>query len=58
VVHDYGPGRTFASVHIVVDAHGDLIKSHDMIDNIERTISKDLNLDLVVHMIRLKPGIR
>ncbi|HWQ78224.1 MAG TPA: cation diffusion facilitator family transporter [Anaerovoracaceae bacterium] len=50
VVHDYGPGRIFASVHIEVDAHGDLIQSHDMIDNIERTISKDLKLDLVVHM--------
>jgi len=50
VVHDYGPGRIFASVHIEVDAHGDLIKSHDMIDNIERTISRDLNLKLVAHM--------
>ena len=50
VVHDYGPGRIFASVHIEVDAHDDLIKSHDMIDNIERTIGKDLKLDLVVHM--------
>jgi cation diffusion facilitator family transporter len=50
VVHDYGPGRTFASVHIEVDAHGDLIKSHDVIDNIERTISRDFNLELVAHM--------
>lgn len=50
VVHDYGPGRIFASVHIEVDAYGDLIQSHDMIDNIERTISRDLKLELVVHM--------
>ncbi len=50
VVHDYGPGRIFASVHIEVDAHGDLIQSHDMIDNIERTIGRDLRLGLVVHM--------
>jgi len=50
VVHDYGPGRIFASVHVEVDAHGDLIESHDMIDNIERTICENLNVQLVVHM--------
>lgn len=50
VVHDYGPGRIFASVHVEVDAKGDLIASHDMIDNIERSISRDLKLHLVVHM--------
>ncbi|HVI40142.1 MAG TPA: cation diffusion facilitator family transporter, partial [Anaerovoracaceae bacterium] len=50
VVHDYGPGRIFASVHVEVDAYGDLIQSHDMIDNIERTICEDLKLHLVVHM--------
>lgn len=50
VVHDYGPGRIFASVHVEVDAYGDLIQSHDVIDNIERTISNDLRIHLVVHM--------
>jgi len=50
VVHDYGPGRIFASVHIEVDAYGDLIKSHDIIDNIERTTSEDLKIHLVAHM--------
>lgn len=50
VVHDYGPGRIFASVHVEVDAHGDLIESHEMIDDIERTISKELKIHLVVHM--------
>lgn len=50
VVHDYGPGRIFASVHVEVDAYGDLIQSHDMIDNIERIISDDLKIHLVVHM--------
>lgn len=49
-VHDYGPGRIFASVHIEVDAHGDLIASHDIIDQIERTTSADLKIHLVAHM--------
>ena len=50
VVHDYGPGRIFASVHVEVDAYGDLIQSHDMIDNIERTTNDDLKIHLVIHM--------
>lgn len=49
-VHDYGPSRIFASVHIEVDAFADLIASHDMIDNIERNISHDLKIHLVAHM--------
>jgi len=50
VVHNYGPGRTFASLHIEVDAHGDLIANHDVVDNIEREIAKDLKIQLVAHM--------
>lgn len=50
MVHDYGPGRIFATVHIEVDAHGNLIKSHDLIDRIERQISEDLKIHLVAHM--------
>lgn len=50
VVHNYGARRIFATVHIEVDAYGDLIASHDMVDIIERTISQDLKIDLVAHM--------
>ena len=50
VVHSYGARRTFATVHIEVDAYGDLIASHDMVDIIERTISRDLKIELVAHM--------
>lgn len=49
-VHNYGPGRIFASVHIEVDAHGNFIASHDLIDNIEKTVSQDLRIELVAHM--------
>lgn len=49
-VHNYGPGRIFASVHIEVDAHGDLIASHDLIDNIERDLTRDLKINIVAHM--------
>ncbi len=50
MIHDYGPGRQFASVHVEVAAEEDVIKSHDVIDNIERDLYEEMNLHLVVHM--------
>lgn len=50
MVHDYGPGCQFASVHVEVAAEGDVIEMHDIIDNIEREISTLYNLHLVIHM--------
>lgn len=50
VVHDYGPGNIFASVHIEVDAHEDILKSHDLIDNIENRVGHKLHIELVAHM--------
>lgn len=50
IVHNYGPGRIFATVHVEVSAHGDLIASHDMVDDIEREISEELKIRLVAHM--------
>ena len=50
VVHDYGPGHCFASAHVEVDANEDLLKSHDLIDNIERDISIDHGINLVIHL--------
>lgn len=50
MVHSYGPGRNFASVHVEVAAEGDLLESHDLIDNIERDVSTKFNINLVIHM--------
>lgn len=50
VVHNYGPGKIFASIHIEVDARGDLLESHDLIDNIERLIKKELKIEFTAHM--------
>lgn len=50
VVHSYGPGRTFATVHVEVDAREDILKSHDMIDNIEREVLLDHGVQLVIHL--------
>ena len=49
MVHDYGPGRQFASVHLEMDAKADPLVSHDLIDSIERDFLRDENLHLVIH---------
>ena len=40
MVHDYGPGNCFASVHVEMDASGDILESHDVTDQIERDFQK------------------
>lgn len=50
VVHNYGPEKCFASVHVEVDASEDILKSHDLIDNIEREFSEALGINLVIHL--------
>ena len=49
IVHDYGPGRQFASVHVEMDAQEDPLISHDLIDNIERDFLQEEKLHLVIH---------
>lgn len=49
LVHDYGPGRQFASVHVEMSAQEDPLVSHDVIDNIERDFLREEGLHLVVH---------
>lgn len=48
-IHDYGPGRRFASCHVEIDRNLDPLIAHDLIDNIERCFSEEDNLQLVIH---------
>ncbi len=50
VVHNYGPGRVFVSLHAEVDASSDILVSHDLIDNIERDFKCDLGVETVIHI--------
>lgn len=50
MVHDYGPGRQFASVHVEMPAENDVMKSHDVIDNIERDFMNNDGLHIIVHL--------
>ena len=50
IVHDYGPGNAFASVHIEVDAFKNIFKLHEMIDRIEQESLERYGILLVGHM--------
>ncbi|MEE0265419.1 MAG: cation diffusion facilitator family transporter [Acutalibacteraceae bacterium] len=49
LVHDYGPGKCFASVHAELSADEDPMVCHDIIDKIERDALKQLCVNLVIH---------
>lgn len=49
IVHDYGPGRRFASLHVEMDAAGDVLRSHDVIDQIERRFLDEDGLHVIIH---------
>lgn len=50
IVHDYGPGRIIASAHAEVPSTADIVEIHDIIDNIEKEISKRLKIVICIHM--------
>ena len=50
MIHDYGPGHEYASIHVEVDAKQDAMTIHTMIDRVERQALKELQLKLTIHM--------
>lgn len=54
VMHDYGPGRCMASIHVEVPASGDLVAMHEVIDRMERDIDEELHVPLCVHLDPVK----
>lgn len=49
IVHDYGPGRMFASVHAEMSDKMDPLISHEIIDSIERDFAENDGLMVVIH---------
>ena len=49
MVHNYGPAKSFASLHAEVDAGRNVMESHDLIDNIERDFHSE-GIFMVIHM--------
>jgi len=50
IVHDYGPGRRVISLHAEVPAEGDMLTLHDVIDNLEMALRKELGCLTTIHM--------
>ncbi len=57
MLHDYGPGRFFGSVHVEVSGDVDINISHDLIDNIEKEIYDKMGIILVIHMDPLEVNV-
>lgn len=49
MVHDYGPGQRFASLHVEMDQREDPLLCHEIIDNLERRCLEKHNVHLVIH---------
>lgn len=50
IVHNYGPGRQFASVHVEVPHNTDIITTHEQIDLCEKILEEKLGISVVIHM--------
>lgn len=49
IIHDYGPGRTLASVHAEVSCENDVIMLHEIIDALEVKIMNETGVETVIH---------
>ncbi len=49
MVHDYGPGQRFASIHVEMDEKENPLLCHELIDEIERICLSEHNVHLVIH---------
>lgn len=49
-VHNYGPGRVIAALHIEVDGKVDIFETHDMIDTIEQELRRECGIEATIHM--------
>ena len=49
MVHDYGPGNRFATIHVEMDHREDPLDCHDLIDMLERECLRRFQVHLVIH---------
>ena len=50
IIHNYGPGRVYCSLHVEVPQDVDILICHEEIDNVEKRIKEELGIEAVVHM--------
>ena len=49
LIHDYGPGRQFASAHVEMPGEGDAFEYHEVLDTIERDIKRETGVEITLH---------
>ena len=49
MVHDYGPGQRFGSLHVEMDRDEDPLMCHEIIDDMERECFERYGVHLVIH---------
>lgn len=49
MVHDYGPGQRFATLHVEMDKREDPMTCHELIDDMERECYQNHGIHLVIH---------
>ena len=49
MIHDYGPGRRFASVHVELPAEKSVLECHELIDGMEQDFFKNDHLQMIIH---------
>ena len=55
MVHDYGPGQRFGSLHVEMDQRQDPLWCHELIDNLERQCLRELGVHLSISFISTRP---
>ncbi len=50
IIHNYGPGKILGTAHVEVDAKLDFLVAHDLVDQIESKIEKELHMIMTLHM--------
>ena len=50
MVHEYGAGQYFATVHVEFPASQNIIVSHDIVDHIEMYFQEKFGIHMVIHM--------
>lgn len=50
MTHNYGVGRSFASVHVEVPCNTDIVKCHEQIDLCEKVVFERTGVHLTIHM--------
>ena len=50
VIHNYGVHNDFITVHVEISSDMDIMKAHDLMDNIEKDFKTELGTDLTIHM--------